>query len=103
MLILRDLLIGRQYFDELLASPEGIATNVLSDRLKRLQEHGFVEVTVDEHNRRRKRYALTPLGRSFMPVLEALARWGLEHIEGTRPLPEVRAALARNVRSRRSR
>ena len=100
LLVLRDLLLGKQYFDELLAAPEGIATNVLAERLKRLRELDMVETEVDPENRRRKRYVLTARGRSFAPVLAALARWGLEHIEGTKPSPEVRAALERALKKR---
>jgi DNA-binding HxlR family transcriptional regulator len=62
----------------------------------------LLEGTVDESNRRRRRYSLTERGRSFAPVLHALARWGLTHIDGTRPSQEVRAALARAARSRSS-
>lgn len=95
LLVLRDLLLGRQYFDQLLAARAGIATNVLAERLKRLQRHGLIEMAVDCENRQRKRYTLTDRGRSFGPVLEALARWGLEHVPGARPSAEVQAALAR--------
>lgn len=97
LLVLRDLFLGKQHFDELLQSDERIATNVLTERLQRLQRAGMIHSQVCSDNRRRKRYALTELGRSFAPVLVSLATWGLKHIEGTVPSPEVRAAFEREL------
>jgi DNA-binding HxlR family transcriptional regulator len=102
LLVLRDVMMGKHHYDELLQSSEGIATNILAERLKRLQALGMLTMTVDETNRRRKRYELTDLGRSFGPVLTSIALWGLEHIEGTKPSPEVRAALEAEVARRRA-
>ena len=55
LLVLRDLFSGKQHFDELLQSDEHIATNVLTERLKRLQTAGMIESEICEDNRRRKR------------------------------------------------
>ncbi len=93
LVVLRDLFLGKHYFDELLASDEAIATNILSARLKHLQALQMVSVSVDRDNRRRKRYALTERGKSFAPVLIALARWGLANIKGTKPNPTVKDVL----------
>ena len=93
LLVLRDLFFGKHQYEEFLASEEGIATNILSARLKRLQELGMIESQICADNRRRKHYELTPLGRSFGPVLTTLVRWGLAHIEGTVAAPAARAAL----------
>ena len=89
LLVLRDLLLGMHYYDELLEAPEGIATNILAERLRRLQEADMVVASSDPDNRRRKRYELTERGQSFAPVLLSLAKWGLEHIDGTKPDPRV--------------
>lgn len=83
LLVLRDLLLGSHYFDEFLASGEGIATNILGDRLRKLERDGFVTRARDEVDARRFRYALTERGKSLKPVLLALAQWGIAHIEGT--------------------
>jgi DNA-binding HxlR family transcriptional regulator len=101
LLVLRDLFGGKHYFDELSQSPEGIASNILAERLKRLQALGMLEMSIDPENRRRKRYELTERGRSFGPVLATLAHWGLKHIEGTLPSAEVRAALEADAARRR--
>lgn len=76
LLILRDLFLGKRQFKEFLASPEGIATNILTTRLKTLREEGVVE-------QRNGGYYLTPRGESLGPILLAVRQWGLSHIEGT--------------------
>ncbi len=90
LLVVRDLVLGRKYFEEFLASPEGIATNILSDRLKLLIGHGLVEKHPDEADRRRFVYKLTARGRSLRQVLVPLARWSLANIPGTRILMKGR-------------
>src|ERR1700761_1616213 len=83
MLIVRDLLLGARYSDELLSSREGIATNILSSRLKSLVEHGLVTSTPDKEDRRRVRYRLTKRGETLRSVARAMADWGLDNIPGT--------------------
>lgn len=93
LVVLRDLFMGKSRFDDL-AGAEGIATNVLAERLARLEHEGIVSRTRDPADARRVVYALTPRGRSLAPVLQAVAAWGLEHLRGTRIAPEL-AAVAR--------
>jgi DNA-binding HxlR family transcriptional regulator len=93
MLVVRDLFLGKQRFDEFLASPEGIATNILADRLKLLQEQGLLTKTADEEDRRRFRYELTSTGKSLRDVIVPLARWGLANLPGTKLLPAAARAL----------
>ncbi|MBN9415510.1 MAG: helix-turn-helix transcriptional regulator [Candidatus Eremiobacteraeota bacterium] len=76
LLVVRDLIYGRSQFKEFLASPEGIATNILSNRLARLCEAGLVSRTGTS-------YALTEKGRTLGPVLEAVRDWGLSQLPGT--------------------
>lgn len=85
LLVLRDLFFGAHYFDDFRQSDEGIATNILGDRLRKLERDGFVSRTRDADDARRYRYALTARGKSLKPVLIAIARWGDEQIEGTVP------------------
>jgi DNA-binding HxlR family transcriptional regulator len=93
MLVVRDLFLGKQRFDEFLASPEGIATNILADRLKHLHEQGLVTKTADQEDRRRFHYELTPTGRSLREVIVPLAHWGLAHLPSTKLLPAAAKAL----------
>lgn len=83
LLVLRDLFLGKSRFDEFLASPERISTNILSDRLRRLQAHGMLRRIPYDSRRKRMQYELTERGRSLAPVLKAVRRWGLEHIADT--------------------
>ncbi|MFC9559526.1 winged helix-turn-helix transcriptional regulator [Agromyces sp. NPDC056965] len=72
LLIVRDLLVGPRRYGDLKTGLPRIPTNILSDRLKELQESGVVRriPTV------RGGYELTELGRGLEPVVIALARWG---------------------------
>jgi len=83
LLIIRDLVLGRSHFSEFQKSPEGIATNILSNRLARLVDHGIVEKYPSTSNPGRDAYRLTAKGKALRPVLRAIVKWGLEHIEGT--------------------
>ncbi len=82
MLVIRDLFRGVTRYRDFQRSPEGIATNILASRLAMLTEHGIVD-KVEGATTRWKEYRLTERGRSLGPVLVAVARWGLENIEGT--------------------
>jgi DNA-binding HxlR family transcriptional regulator len=90
LLVLRDVFLGKRRFDEFLASPEGIATNILSDRLARLERDGLVERQRDPDDGRRFIYKPTARGKSLAPVLVAIRNWGLEHVEGTKLLPDAK-------------
>jgi len=88
LLVIRDLLAGKTRYGDFLASPEHIPTNILAERLKRLERYGLItKVPYSEHPRRMA-YQLTPRGWDLGRVLDALAVWGLEQFPGT----------ARNIR-----
>ena len=72
LLIVRDLLAGARRYSDLKAGLPRIPTNILSDRLKELQEAGIVRRVPAV----RGGYELTPLGRELEPVVLALERWG---------------------------
>ena len=93
LLVLRDLLRGRSRFGELLDSPEGIPTNILADRLKRLEAAGIIDSMAYQNNPPRKAYALTEKGEDLKTVMGALASWGDRHIDGTRVDKTVARAL----------
>jgi len=85
LLVLRDLFAGRTRYSDFQRSPEGIATNILADRLELLVRHDLVDKHAEglPTRRRHHTYRLTDKGRSLEPVLWAVAHWGLQHIEGT--------------------
>ena len=79
LVILRDMLLGgRERFAEL-AAEEGIATNVLSERLDRLEREGLLVRRSDPVDRRRRVYLPTPSAVALIPVLVEIAVWGVAH------------------------
>lgn len=84
LLVIRDLMFGRSRFKDFVASPEGIPTNILSDRLERLQEKGLVEQVPATEGGKRMAYALTEKGKSLGPILQAMRDWGLKWEPGTK-------------------
>jgi DNA-binding HxlR family transcriptional regulator len=75
LLIVRDLLDGKNHFNDLERGLPGIPRAVLADRLRRLQRAGLLERQI-EASRRRTRYQLTQAGKELNPVIDALTRWG---------------------------
>lgn len=88
LLIVRDLFLGRTRFKEFAASPEGIPTNILAERLERLLETGVVEQIPAEDGTKRLAYRLTGKGKALGSVLEAIRDWGLAWDKSTRALLE---------------
>ena len=91
LLILRDIAFrSARYFQDFVDSGEGIASNVLADRLRRLEAGGIVAKARDDHDRRRFRYTLTSAGLDLIPVLVDLTVWGGRHDPGsTFPRPRL--------------
>jgi DNA-binding HxlR family transcriptional regulator len=83
LLVVRDLLHGKSTYGELAQSPEGIPTNILAERLKRLEAAGIVVSTPYQQRPVRYAYALTPKGKALGDVLLAFVRWGKQYIPGT--------------------
>ncbi|WP_437583960.1 winged helix-turn-helix transcriptional regulator [Paramicrobacterium sp. CJ85] len=96
MLVLRDIMFGnRRHFRELLTgSEEGIASNILSNRLKRLTEQGLLSRATARRGQRAL-YSLTEAGIEVLPIMVALGNWGLDHRDGDGRL-RVRAELLRD-------
>src|ERR1700722_6251192 len=83
LLVVRDLLHGKRTYGELADSPEGIPTNILADRLRRLESAGIINSAPYQERPVRYAYTLSPKGRALGDVLLALVRWGKQHIPGT--------------------
>jgi len=77
LLVVRSLILGARTFAEIQRAPEGIASNILTSRLKALAAAGLV---VRDGAGRRGRYRLTHAGAELLPVLQAMASWGLAHL-----------------------
>jgi len=77
LLIVRDMVfVGKRYFKEFLSSDEGIATNILTDRLNRLDLIGIISKQQDPENGRQIVYTLTEKGVGLIPLLVELVCWG---------------------------
>lgn len=84
LLILRDLLLsGKQRYREFLASEEAIASNILSDRLRRLEAMKLILREPDPKDRRQAIYQATDKGRTLLPVLLEIAAWGASNDPNT--------------------
>lgn len=96
LLLVRDLMVrGFQSFKEFESSGEGIATNILADRLRKLEAGGIITAEPDETDRRRVSYRLTEKGIDLAPMLLELLIWGARH-EGTGVPCSTIEVMARN-------
>lgn len=94
LIVLRDIMFGRRrHFRELLAgSIEGIASNILADRLKRLVALGLLTRADDPTHRQKGIYRLTEASIALVPVLVAMGAWGRRYMPAT-PSLSIRAQL----------
>lgn len=76
LLIIRDLLEGERRFGELKKSVSGISQKVLSENLRVLESDGIISREVFAEVPPRVLYSLTDVGRSLLPVIDAMADWG---------------------------
>lgn len=91
LLIVRDLMFaGKRHYRELLQSDEGISTNILAERLKRLVEAGVLSKTDDPSHKQKAIYRLTPMGVDLLPVVAQLGIWGRRYL----PVTQESAAQA---------
>lgn len=82
LLIIRDMMIrGHRAFNQFLGSDEKIATNILADRLRRLESFGIIATQKDPADGRKSVYALTAKGIDLAPVLAEMVLWAARHEE----------------------
>jgi DNA-binding HxlR family transcriptional regulator len=94
LLVLRDIMFGdRRHFRELLSrSEEGIASNILADRLRKLTAQGFISRADDPTHRQKGVYSLTEKAIQLVPVMAVIGGWGRRHLAVTEEL-SIRARL----------
>jgi len=86
LLVIRDMMLrGARSYKEFLACAEGIATNILADRLQRLVRHGIITTASDPADGRRLIYRLTPKGIDLAPVLTEMVLWAAAHEDTGNP------------------
>ncbi len=85
LIIIRDMLMrGKDTYGEFLAAEEGIATNILSDRLRHLCAEGIIEKRRDPDNKKRILYSLTEKGLDLAPLILDMVVWSYHHDANTR-------------------
>ena len=93
LLVMRDVLFyGKRRYADFLASPEGIPTNILADRLKLLVAKGVIRSERYSLHPPRVEYVLTEKGEDLRPIMRAMVEWGIRHAGGRTPPPPGPAA-----------
>ena len=87
LVVLRTIFAGRHRYGELADISEKIASNILADRLARLEEYGLVTRRPYQEHPTRFEYSLTKAGADMLPILQQLALWASEHIPDRWTLP----------------
>ena len=94
LIVIRDMMFGnRRHFRELLTgSEEGIASNILADRLKKLLASGLVTKADDPSHKQKSIYSLTEAAIQLVPVMAHMGAWGRRHLPVSREL-SIRAQV----------
>lgn len=104
MLIIRDLMLrGHSSYQAFLRSGEKIATNILADRLVRLEQHGLISKAADPADARKYIYSLTEKGADLAPLLVEMTLFSLRHAPRIDMPKEVVADMQRNKQAFASR
>ena len=102
LLVVRDLMLGKATYSEFQKSSEGIPTNILAERLKRLLQAGIIRKTPYQQRPLRYAYKLTEKGLGLRPVLEAMIDWGNLYIPGTVSRQQILAMYRRYQSNRKT-
>jgi DNA-binding HxlR family transcriptional regulator len=93
LVILRDMIFGgKRHFRELLRSQEGISSNILADRLKRLVDIGMLTKRDDPSHKQKAIYSLTEMAIALVPIMAHLGAWGRRYLPASEEL-SIRAQL----------
>lgn len=95
LVVVRDLFLNKHRYGDFLTSSEAIPTNILADRLKRLEAAGIVKRELYQDNPPRAEYFLTTRGADLEPVLSSMLHWGKKYLPGVKgpnkiDTPEIR-------------
>ena len=75
LLVVRDMFLGARRFNDFLESPEQIRTNILAERLKRLEAYEIIERSLYQEKPPRYEYSLTKRGLALRPFIKEVTRW----------------------------
>lgn len=97
LLIIRDLMFGGKHeYKEMLASEEGIASNILSDRLKKLEDMQIIASAAHPQSKRRKLYYLTERGKGLIFVMLDIIRWSAVSLDDRVDIPDEKRPTVEN-------
>ena len=97
-LIIRDMIFdGKRFYSDFLNSKEKIATNILSDRLKKLENNGIIVSKVYEKLKTKKEYSLTEKGKKLVPVLVEMILWSAQY-DNSLAIPQGFVEKAKNAK-----
>ncbi len=96
LLVVRDLYMGKKIYSEFQQSPENIPSNILAERLKRLESAGIINKQSYQERPVRYAYHLTDKGEALAPVLKEMVIWGNKFIPETISLERIEKLIARN-------
>jgi DNA-binding HxlR family transcriptional regulator len=97
LVVIRDMLMqGKRYYGEFLDCPERIASNVLADRLRRLEDAEIVSKQTDPGNQSKFIYKLTAKGVELIPMVLEVIAWGSKHSPYTNTPPELLRKIKRD-------
>ncbi len=82
LLILRDMFLGKRRYSDFLGSAEKITTNILADRLVKMERAGLISKKPYQERPVRHEYRLTPMGRALLPVLQQMSLWAARYVDG---------------------
>lgn len=83
LLVVRDLFMGKTTYGDLQKSHEKIPSNILAERLKRLEAYGIINKTQYQERPVRYAYTLTATGKTLWPLMKEIMLWGNKHIPAT--------------------
>lgn len=90
LLIVRDLLLkGKRHFGDFLQSSERISTNILADRLAKLERHGLITKERDSSSGRKVIYRATQKARDLLPILLEIIVWSAKHDPAASTDPQI--------------
>lgn len=94
LLIVRDLMfLGLHEYREMLAGSEGISSNILTDRLKKLEQNGLIASRIHPRDRKRKFYYLTGMGKDLVYMMVHLIRWSDRYLSEQLDIPAEKRRL----------
>lgn len=98
LLVVRDIVRGKRRYAEFVESKEGIPTNILAERLKRLVSKGIVKARRYSDHPPRVEYVLTQKGEELRPIMRAMVEWGVKYAGGRTPPGYIPTTVANESR-----